>query len=184
MDFKGRAVCLVLYKGIPSTASYSNTVQSIFRNTSCNNTCMFSNWNFLYQKTDQSHLNPAAALFLQVYSIWMPCQELKRKIFHVLIATCIDCFPNLKCHPVAKWLKLIRWINRVLIEKSVQEGNRPLKPKKRCLFSENGAYVVTSHSHTQVYIYTLPQQDPHHNPKAFSSKPFNTFFLLTQWDWS
>lgn len=61
---------------------------------------------------------------------------------------------SLKCHPVAKWLKVIRWINRVLIGKGVQEGNRPLKPKKECLFSENGAYAVTSRSHTQVYIYT------------------------------
>lgn len=105
--------------------------------------------------------------------LWM-----SQDISLVQSTACFDCSPKLMCHPVVKWLKLIRWINRVLIGKGVQEGNRLLKAKKRCPFSESRAYVVTSHSHTQVYKYRLPQQDQHYNRNQLSRKLLSPILLL------
>lgn len=86
-----------------------------------------------------------------------------------------------------KWLKLIRWINKVLIGKGVQEGNRSVKAKKRWLFPENRAYVATSlgrpltvfkQSRCKFNITTVKSL------YRFSGKLINHTFLLKQWDWS
>lgn len=71
----------------------------------------------------------------------------------------LDRAPVPKCHQVAKWFNLIRWINKVLIGGGVERWrDHRGQGRDASLFLENRAYMATSYSHARLYIYRLPRQ--------------------------